>query len=162
MPVSTGDRLPDADLLRIGDEGPEQVSLASLTRGRKVVIFAVPAAFSGTCSSQHLPSYIRTLEELSAKGVDDVICVSVNDPFVMKAWAEASGAEAAGLTLLADADGAFTKAMGQDFDAPPVGFFGRSQRYAMVVDDGIVGALQVEENPGLAEVSSGEAMLARV
>ncbi len=162
MSISQGDRLPDATFLRVGPEGPEQVPLSDLTSGRKVIIFAVPAAFSSTCSAQHIPSYIRTRAALAERGVDDVICVSVNDPFVMKAWAEASGAEAAGITLVADADGAFTAAMGRNFDAPPVGFYGRSERYAMVVEDGIVRALEVEENPGVAEVSSGEAILKKV
>ncbi len=162
MSISVGDRLPEATFLRVGPEGPEQVSLSERTSGRKVIIFAVPAAFSATCSAQHVPSYVRTKEALSEKGVDEVICVSVNDPFVMKAWAEASGAEAAGLTLLADADGAFTAAMGRNFDAPPVGFYGRSERYAMIVEDGVVRALEIEENPGMAEVSSGEAMLEKV
>ncbi len=162
MSISVGDRLPEATFLRVGPEGPEQVSLSERTSGRKVIVFAVPAAFSSTCSEKHIPSYVRTMEALAQKGIDEIICVSVNDPFVMKAWAEASGAEAAGITLLADADGAFTAAMGRNFDAPPVGFYGRSERYAMIVEDGVVRALDIEENPGMAEVSSGEAMLEKV
>lgn len=162
MSISVGDRLPEATFLRVGPEGPEQVSLSERTSGRKVIVFAVPAAFSSTCSEKHIPSYVRTKEALAQKGIDEIICVSVNDPFVMKAWAESSGAEAAGITLLADADGAFTAAMGRNFDAPPVGFYGRSERYAMIVEDGVVRALDIEENPGMAEVSSGEAMLEKV
>lgn len=158
--IKTGDSLPEAEFSRIGAEGPEQVSLSALTKGRKLVIFAVPGAFTPTCHSAHVPSFIRTMDALMAKGVDDIICLSVNDPFVMKAWGEATGATDAGLTLLADGTGAFTKAIGMDFDAPPVGLMGRSKRYAMVVDDGKVTLLHAEESPGVCEVSGGEALLA--
>ena len=160
MTIATGDNLPEATFSRIGAEGPEQVELSSLTKGRKLVIFAVPGAFTPTCHSAHVPSFIRTKDDLMAKGVDEIICVSVNDPFVMKAWDEATGAAEAGLTLLADGTGAFTKALGMDFDAPPVGLMGRSKRYAMLVEDGKVALLHVEESPGTCEVSAGEALLA--
>lgn len=160
MAISQGENLPDASLLRIGAEGPEQVALAELTKDRKVVLFAVPGAYTPTCHSAHVPSFTRNADALKAKGVDEIICVSVNDPFVMKAWGEATGAEAAGLTLLADSEGSFTKAIGMDFDAPPAGLLGRSQRYAMLVEDGVVKVLHLEESPGVCEVSGGEAMLA--
>ncbi len=160
MTISTGDRLPDATFSRFGANGPEQVELSSLTTGRKIVIFAVPGAFTPTCHSAHVPSFIRTKAEFDAKGVDEIICLSVNDPFVMKAWGEATGATEAGLTLLADGTGAFTKAIGLDFDAPPVGLMGRSKRYAMLVEDGTVTVLHLEESPGTCEVSAGEALLA--
>lgn len=162
MSISVGDTLPNATLGRMGENGPEQVSLADLTRGRKVVIFAVPAAFSSTCHSAHVPSFIRVKDDLHAKGVEDIICISVNDHFVMKAWAQATGADAAGLHMLADADGGFTRAVGMAFDAPPVGFYGRSKRYAMLVDDGKVSQLHIEEAPGTCEVSGGEALLAKL
>lgn len=158
--IKTGDSLPEAEFGRIGTEGPEQVSLSSLTKGRKVVIFAVPGAFTPTCHSAHVPSFMRTKDALMAKGVAEIICISVNDPFVMQAWGDATGAAPAGLTLLADGTGAFTKAIGMDFDAPPVGLMGRSKRYAMVVEDGIVTLLHAEESPGVCEVSGGEAVLA--
>ncbi len=157
--ISTGDMLPDATLIHMGAEGPEAVSLNDKTAGRKVVIFAVPGAYTPTCHSAHVPSFIRTKEALAAKGVDEVICVSVNDPFVMKSWGEATGADAAGITMLGDADASFTKAIGMDFDAPPAGLLSRSKRYAMLVDDGTVSVLQAEENPGVCEVSGGEALL---
>jgi glutaredoxin/glutathione-dependent peroxiredoxin len=160
MTISTGDRLPDATFSRFGADGPEQVELSSLTAGRKIVIFAVPGAFTPTCHSAHVPSFIRTKAGFDAKGVDEIICLSVNDPFVMKAWGEATGATEAGLTLLADGTGAFTKAIGLDFDAPPVGLMGRSKRYAMLVEDGTVTVLHLEESPGTCEVSAGEALLA--
>jgi cytochrome c peroxidase len=160
MTVKVGDTLPDATLSRLGAEGPEQIELSSLTKGRKVVIFAVPGAFTPTCHSAHVPSFIRTKDQFMAKGVDEIICVSVNDPFVMKAWGEATGAADAGLTLLADGTGAYTAALGLNFDAPPVGLMGRSKRYAMLVEDGVVKVFHPEESPGTCEISGGEALLA--
>ena len=162
MTISTGDRLPDATFVRLGANGPEEVSVETLTKGRKVVIFAVPGAFTPTCHSAHVPSFIRTKEALAAKGVEDVICVSVNDPFVMKAWGEATGATEAGISMLADGTGAFTAAMGLSFDAPPVGLMGRSKRYALMAEDGVVKVLHLEESPGVCEVSGGEALLAEL
>jgi len=162
MTISTGDRLPEANFVRLGANGPEEVSVESLTKGRKVVIFAVPGAFTPTCHSAHVPSFIRTKDALAEKGVEDIICVSVNDPFVMKAWGEATGAAEAGLTLLADGTGAFTAAMGLSFDAPPVGLMGRSKRYALMAEDGVVKLLHLEESPGVCEVSGGEALLAEL
>ena len=160
MALSTGDRLPDANLIRIGEKGPETVSLAEVGKGKTIAVFAVPGAYTPTCSSAHVPSFIRTKDGFAAKGVDTVICVSVNDPFVMKAWGEATGATAAGLHMLADADGAFTAAIGMDFTAPPAGLIGRSKRYAMLVEDGVVKTLHVEESPGVCETSAGESLLA--
>lgn len=160
MAISTGDSLPDATLIHMGDEGPEEVSLASRLNGRKVVIFAVPGAYTPTCHSAHVPSFVRTKDDFGAKGVDEIICISVNDPFVLKAWGADTGATDAGITMLGDPGGAFTKAIGMDFDAPPVGLHGRSKRYAMLVEDGKVAVFQAEENPGVCEVSGGEALLA--
>ncbi len=160
MTISTGDKLPEATLLRMGENGPEPVSLADRVKGRKVVIFAVPGAFTPTCHSAHVPSFIRTRDQLAEQGVDEIICVSVNDPFVMQAWGDATGANAAGITMLSDADGSFTRAIGMDFDAPPAGLVSRSKRYAMLIEDGTVTILQVEDNPGACEVSAGEGLLA--
>ncbi|KIT17681.1 peroxiredoxin [Jannaschia aquimarina] len=159
MAITEGDRLPDATLIRGGDGGPEAVELSSLTKGRRVALFAVPGAFTGTCSTAHVPSFIRTKDGFAEKGIDTIICVSVNDPFVMKAWGEDTGATPAGIEMLGDADGTFTKAMGMDFDAPPAGLFGRSKRYALIADDGVVKTIGVEESPGVCEVSAGEALL---
>lgn len=160
MTISKGDILPDATLLQMGANGPEEVALADKTKGRKVVIFAVPGAYTPTCHSAHVPSFTRTKDQFDAKGVDEVICVSVNDPFVMGAWGEATGATAAGITMLGDPESSFTKAIGMDFTAPPVGLMARSKRYAMLVEDGKVSVLLEEEGPGTCEVSAGEAMLA--
>ncbi len=157
--IATGDMLPEATLIQMGAEGPEEVRISDKTKGRKVVIFAVPGAFTGTCTTAHVPSFMRTKDQFDAKGVEEIICISVNDPFVMSAWGESTGATAAGLTMLSDAASEFTKALGMDFDAPPVGLIARSKRYAMLVEDGKVVALNLEENPGVCEVSAGEGLL---
>lgn len=162
MTISTGDQLPDATLIEMGTEGPAPVSMAEKTKGRKVVIFGVPGAYTPTCHSAHVPSFIRTKAQLDEKGVDEIICVSVNDPFVMKAWGEATGATEAGLTMLGDADSSFTKAIGMEFSAPPAGLTDRSKRYAMLVEDGKIVLLQEEESPGTCEVSAGESLLANM
>ena len=162
MTVSVGDKLPGATLLRMGAEGPEQVQLNDLLTGRKVVIFGLPGAYTGTCTTAHVPSFIRTKDGFDGKGVDEIVCISVNDPFVMKAWAKDTGAEDAGLTFLADAEAAFTKAIGMDFSAPPVGFVDRSKRYSMLVEDGTVTILNPEAGPGQCEVSAGETLLAQL
>jgi len=160
MTISKGDKLPDATLIRLGDDGPEEVKLSDITAGRKVVIFAVPGAFTPTCHSAHVPSFVRTKDQFAGKGVDEIVCISVNDPFVMGEWGKATGASAAGITMLGDPQAAFTKAIGMDFSAPPAGLIDRSKRYAMLVDNGTVTLLHVEENPGACEVSAGEGLLA--
>lgn len=159
MTISKGDNLPDATLMVMGESGIETVSMAEKVKGRKVVIFGLPGAFTGTCSTAHVPSYIRTKGDFDAKGVDEIICVSVNDPFVMDAWGKDTGATEAGLTMLADADGSFARAIGMAFDAAPAGLFGRSQRYSMLVEDGVVTILNQGDAPGACEISAGEAML---
>ncbi|MEZ5685488.1 MAG: peroxiredoxin [Paracoccaceae bacterium] len=162
MSLTVGNRLPDASFLMMGPAGPTAVELGPKLKGRKVVIFAVPGAFTGVCTTAHVPSFIRTRAGFAEKGVDEIICISVNDPFVMKAWAEATGAEAAGLTLLADPEASFTKAIGMNFTAPPAGLIDRSARYAMLVDDGVVTVLHREESPGTCEASAGEGLLAAI
>ncbi|MGR3617557.1 MAG: peroxiredoxin [Paracoccaceae bacterium] len=157
--ISVGETLPEATLYKLGEAGPEAVNLADLTKGRKVVIFALPGAYTGTCSSAHVPSFMRTKDAFVEKGVDEIICVSCNDPFVMAAWGDATGATAAGLTFLGDADTSFTEAMGMRFDAPPAGLHGRSLRYALFADDNVVKVLQADENPGVCDLSGGESML---
>lgn len=157
--ISVGSKLPEARLLKLGAEGPEAVEMSAATKGRKVVIFALPGAYTGTCTTAHVPSFMRTAEAFKAKGVEEIFCVSVNDPFVMGAWAKATGADKAGLTFLGDADGSFTKAMGLSFDAAAAGLFGRSKRYALLAEDGVVKVLQIEDSPGVCSVSGGEALL---
>ena len=160
MARNEGDTLPQGTLLQMTKDGPAAVDMAQYATGR-VAIFALPGAYTGICSTQHVPSFIRTADQFRAKGVDRIVCVSVNDPFVMGAWAKDTGAEAAGLTFLSDADGAFTEAMGMSFDAPAAGLFGRSKRYAMLVENGTITALEVEESPGQCSISGGESLLAR-
>ncbi len=162
MTIAVGDELPKAMLLRIGDDGPEGVGLRDWTAGRRVVIFAVPGAFTPTCHSAHMPSFVRTREDFTAKGVEAVACVAVNDPFVLRHWSEATGAAEARIEVLADADGAFTEALGLGFDAPKAGLVGRSKRYAMLVEDNIVRVLNVEAGGGECVVSGGEALLAAI
>ena len=162
MSISTGDKLPSASLTHLGADGPEAVDLAERTRGRKVVIFAVPGAFTGVCHNAHVPSFVRTKDQFDAKGVDEIMCISVNDPFVTGAWGEITGATGAGITMLGDPLSEFTKAMGMEFSNPGVGLIDRSKRYAMVVEDGTITLLHEEENPGMCDVSAGEGLLAEM
>jgi len=162
MPITVGDTLPASTLLKMGENGAEQVELGERLKGRKVVIFGLPGAFTGVCTTAHVPSFIRTKPAFDAKGVDEIICISVNDPFVIKAWTDATGAEAAGLTTLADAESAFTTAIGMNFNAPPVGFVNRSRRYSLYAEDGVVKAINLEETPGTCEISAGETLLAQI
>lgn len=159
MAIQQGDALPGTVLLEMGEDGPAQIKLSEATAGKKVVIFGLPGAYTGTCSTAHVPSFMRTIDDLKAKGVDEVFCVSVNDPFVMGAWGKSTGGSDAGIRFLGDADSSFTKAIGLDFSVPPAGLIDRSQRYAMIIEDGKATTVNVEENPGVAEVSTGEAIL---
>jgi glutaredoxin/glutathione-dependent peroxiredoxin len=158
MTISVGARLPEASLLRIGADGPEAVSLNARLAGRKVIVFALPGAFTGTCSTSHVPSFIRTADAFRAKGVDEIICISVNDPFVLKVWGDTTGATAAGITFLGDADGSLTKALGMEFTAPQIGLIGRSNRYALVIDDGVITTANIDA-PGVCNISTGEGLL---
>lgn len=160
MTIATGETFPAGQLLKLGENGPEPVDTASLT-GR-VAIFGVPGAFTGTCTTAHMPSFIRTADQFREKGVGRIVCLTVNDPFVADAWAKATGADAAGIEVLADADGSVTKALGLSFDAPPAGLIGRSQRFAALLKDGVVEVLEIEDSPGLCGVSAGEALLEKV
>ena len=159
MAITQGDKLPDAPLCRVGPNGPETVQMADLLRGRKVVIFGLPGAYTGTCDAAHLPSFMRTIEGFREKGVDEVICLSVNDPFVMAAWGAASGATKAGISMMGDSSAGFTKAVGMEFSAPPVGLYDRSKRYALMAQDGVVQVIHAESNPGECDISGGESLL---
>lgn len=159
MAIQPGQRLPDATFKIKTDRGIEDISVRDLCAGKTVVIFAVPGAFTPTCHRQHLPAFLGKLDELKAKGVDTVACVAVNDPFVLDAWAEASGARDK-ILMLSDGNATFTRAIGMDFDGSAVGLGIRSKRHAMLVRDGVVEALFVEENPGEVKVSGPESILA--
>lgn len=157
MSIAIGDKLPDVDLYRMGDKGPEKVSSADLLAGKKTVLFAVPGAFTPTCSQAHLPGYVVKADELLAKGVDQIVCLSVNDAFVMDAWGKQQNA-GDNIVMVADGSGDFTRAVGLELDLSARGLGQRSQRYAMVIEDGVVTRLNVEE-PGKFEVSDAETIL---
>lgn len=159
MTIKTGDTLPNATLLQMGEDGPESVMMEDRLKDRKVVLFGLPGAYTGTCSTAHVPSFMITFDDFKAKGVDEIICVSVNDPFVMQAWGEKTRATETGITMLADAESEFTTAIGMNFSAAPVGFVNRSKRYSMLVENGIVTILNEELSPGECEISAGETLL---
>lgn len=158
MTITAGDRFPAGSLLKVGENGPETIETTALAQGR-VAIFGLPGAFTGTCTNAHMPSFIRTADAFRDKGIGRIVCLTVNDPFVADAWAKATGADKAGIEVLADADGSVTKALGLSFDAPQVGLYGRCKRFAAVLKDGIAEVVEVEDNPGQCSVSAGEALL---
>ena len=162
MTIKVGDTLPAATLTQATAEGPKPVKTEDFFKGRTVALFAVPGAFTPTCSAKHVPGFKQLGPDLKAKGVDEVICLSVNDPFVMKAWGDSTGGAAAGISFLADGDAGFTKAVGMDFTVPAIGFHDRSKRYALQAVDGVVKVLHAEENAGQCDISGGEAMLAAI
>jgi glutaredoxin/glutathione-dependent peroxiredoxin len=160
--LTEGTTLPDATFLQMQDGGMAQVALRDLLRDRRVVIFAVPGAFTPTCDAAHMPSFVRTADALRAKAVDQIICLSVNDPHVMRHWARLTGADDAGITVLADPAAAFTKAIGMDYSAPERGMLDRSRRYSLYAVDGVVKVLNLEESTGTCAISAGETLLAQI
>ena len=161
MTISVGDRIPSATLLKATAEGPQPVDTDSFFAGRKVALFTVPGAFTPTCSARHLPGFVDRAEELKGKGVDEIACVSVNDAFVMGAWADSQGIGKDDILMLGDGNGDFTRQLGLSMDAKGFGMGERSQRYSMIVKDGVVSQLNVEQ-PGEFKVSSAEYMLAQL
>jgi peroxiredoxin len=159
MTISVGDKLPDVTLMKAGAEGPEKVQSGEYFKGKKVALFSVPGAFTPTCSARHLPGYVEKADELKAKGVDEIVATAVNDAFVMAAWKQAGNADA--VTMLADGSGEFAKAVGLTADMSGYGMGHRGQRYSMIVEDGVVKELNVEQ-PGDFSVSSAEHMLAQL
>ncbi|MYA16342.1 MAG: peroxiredoxin [Gammaproteobacteria bacterium] len=156
MAIQEGDRLPEATLHVMRDGRPTAVTTGDLFGGKKVVLFAVPGAFTPTCSQAHLPGYVANADEIKAKGVDSIVCVAVNDAFVMDAWG--ADGNAGELVMAGDGNGDFTAALGLEMDGRGFGLGTRSERYAMIVDDGVVTKLAVEA-PGAFEVSKAEAIL---
>ncbi len=157
MAIKVGDKLPEATFTTMGPDGPKPVTTDEIFKGRTVALFAVPGAFTPTCSAKHLPGFVTQAAALKAKGVDLIACVSVNDVFVMNAWGKDQGV-GDDVLMLADGNGDFTKEVGLEMDGRGYGMGMRSQRYAMVVENGVVKALNVEK-PGTFEVSSAEAVL---
>lgn len=158
MTLSVGSTLPDAELTFLGADGPAAVKLSEKLAGKKVVLFALPGAYTGPCSTIHLPSFIKVMDDLKAKGVDEVICIAVNDPFALAAWGKDTGATEAGITILGDSGAALTKALGVEFTAPPLGLYDRSNRYALLLDDGVIQVAQVDD-PGVCDISTGDKFL---
>jgi peroxiredoxin len=156
MTIQVGDPLPDVPLTIATADGPKPTTSGEFFRGKRVALFAVPGAFTPTCSARHLPSYVEKASELKGNGIDEIACISVNDPFVMSAWSERDGSE--DITMLADGNGGFAEAIGLTMDASKFGLGKRSQRYSMIVEDGIVKQLNVEA-PGEYRASSAENML---
>ena len=157
MTIKVGDTIPSMKLMQATAEGPKEISTDDIFKGKKVVLFAVPGAFTPTCSARHLPGFVQNIDALHAKGVDTVACISVNDAFVMGAWGKDQGTEGK-VTMLADGSAAFAKALGLELDLMGRGMGVRSQRYALVAEDGKVTHLGVEQ-PGGFEVSKAEAVL---
>jgi glutaredoxin/glutathione-dependent peroxiredoxin len=160
--LTEGMSLPNATLLEMGKDEMKPVSLADKLKARRVVIFAVPGAFTPTCDAAHLPSFIRTADAFRHRGVDEIICISVNDAYVMGLWGRQSGAADAGITMLADAGAEFTQAVGMAYSNPKSGMLNRSRRYAMFVENGVVKVLHLEASTGACDISGGEAMLAAI
>jgi peroxiredoxin len=156
MTISVGDTLPTIRLTKMTAEGPEPVDTSEYFKGKKVALFAVPGAFTPTCSARHLPGFVDKAAALKEKGVDEIVCTSVNDPFVLGAWSRSAGAD--GVTMLADGNADFAQAIGLSMDGSKFGMGTRSQRYSMVVNDGVVESLNVED-PGEFKVSSAEHLL---
>jgi len=156
MTIQVGDRLPDVPITIAASDGPKPSTTGDFFKDKRVALFAVPGAFTPTCSARHLPSYVDKASELKSKGIDEIACISVNDPFVMSAWGQRDGSE--DITMLGDGNGEFAEAIGLTMDGSKFGLGKRSQRYSMIVDDGVVEQLNVEA-PGEYRASSAEHML---
>lgn len=160
MSIQVGDALPEATFMEMTENGPEPRTTGEVFGGKTVALFAVPGAYTPTCSAKHLPGYVDKAGDLKAKGVEEIVCTSVNDVFVMNAWGKDSGA-GANIRMLADGNGAFAKALGLELDASGFGMGSRSQRYSMIVEDGKVKELNVEDG-GEFKVSSADYMLGQL
>ncbi|MGC9962102.1 MAG: peroxiredoxin [Acidimicrobiales bacterium] len=158
LTIAVGDLIPDVEVQTMTDGGPKRVRTGEVLGSGKVVLFAVPGAFTPTCSDFHLPGFVRRAEDLKAKGVDTIACISVNDPFVMGAWGRDQSV-GSNVLMLADGNGAFTEAVGLEMDGSPFGLGRRSQRYALIADNGVVSNVFVEPKGGL-DVSSADSVLA--
>ena len=160
MTIKAGDHMPEGKFKTMGEKGPQDLTTAQLFDGKRVVLFSVPGAFTPTCSAKHLPGYVELADKLRAKGIDTIACMAVNDVFVMSAWGKASNV-GENVLMLADGNGDYTRALGLELDAKGHGMGSRGQRFAMVVDNGVVTHLNIEA-PGQFKVSAAEAVLAQL
>jgi glutaredoxin/glutathione-dependent peroxiredoxin len=158
MTIQIGDKIPSVTLKQMTSEGPKDITTDELFRGKKVALFAVPGAFTPACSQRHLPGFVDRASDIKAKGIDEIVCVAVNDIFVMTAWGKEQRAEGK-VRLLADGSGDFVRALGLELDLSKMGLGTRSKRYSMLVDNGVVKSLNVEQQPGQVEASGADAML---
>ncbi len=161
MSIAIGDSLPDATFRVMGPEGIDGMRTGDVFGGKRVVLFAVPGAFTPTCHVKRFPGFLEVAEQFKEKGVDEIVCIAVNDPFVLSAWGQITGADGK-VRILSDGNAEFTRKIGMDFDGSGIGLGTRSKRYAMFVDDGVVRALNAEDNPGVCETSDAESMLKTV
>jgi peroxiredoxin len=161
MPIKVGDKLPNATFRVMTAEGPKPKTTDDIFKGKKVALFAVPGAFTPTCTNLHMPSFVNNIAAIKAKGVDTVAVTAVNDVFVLTQWAKATGADGK-IDVLADGNGEFAKAIDMAFDGSGNGLGTRSKRYSMLVEDGVVKKLNIEEAPGKCDVSGGQALLAQL
>lgn len=161
MSIENGSTIPDGELTIVTDDGPKKVSTSDFFGGRKVVMFAVPGAFTPTCHNTHMPPFVAKAQEFYDKGVDEIAVLSVNDPFVMSEWRKSSNVMGQ-VTFIADGNADYTKALGMELDASGAGLGTRSKRYAMLVDNGEVKHLMTEENPGEVSGSGADVMLAKL
>jgi len=161
MAIKVGDKLPDGKFTVMGANGPEPKTTSEVFSGKKVALFAVPGAYTPTCNNQHMPGFVSRIDELKAKGIDAIACTAVNDVFVLTNWAKDTGA-AGKIEMLADGSGDFAKAIGLDIDLSNFGLGLRSKRYAMLVDNGVVKVLNVEDSPPVADKSSAETLCSMI
>ena len=160
MSINVGDRIPNTTFMKATKDGPERVDAGEFFRGRRVALFSVPGAFTPTCSARHLPGFVDKADDLKGKGVDEIACTAVNDAFVMQAWAQEAGASDK-ITMLSDGNGEFAQALGLTMDGSKYGMGVRGQRFSMIVNDGVIEQLNIEE-PGTFNVSSADYMIERL